>query len=60
MSQQEMVDRIKAAVDARTDDSFVIMARTDALAVEGSGVRPGSRRRLHRGRRRHGVPGSHH
>ena len=32
---QEMVDRIKAAVDARTDDSFVIMARTDALAVEG-------------------------
>jgi methylisocitrate lyase len=30
-----MVDRIKAAVDARTDDSFVIMARTDALAVEG-------------------------
>ncbi len=34
VSQQEMVDRIKAAVDARTDD-FVIMARTDALAVEG-------------------------
>ena len=33
--QQEMVDRIKAAVDARTDDEFVIMARTDALAVEG-------------------------
>ena len=32
---QEMVDRIKAAVDARTDSSFVIMARTDALAVEG-------------------------
>ena len=31
----EMVDRIKAAVDARTDDDFVIMARTDALAVEG-------------------------
>jgi len=31
----EMVDRIKAAVDARVDDSFVIMARTDALAVEG-------------------------
>jgi 2-methylisocitrate lyase-like PEP mutase family enzyme len=29
-----MVDRIKAAVDARTDDHFVIMARTDALAVE--------------------------
>jgi methylisocitrate lyase len=35
VSQREMVDRIKAAVDARTDDSFVIMARTDALAVEG-------------------------
>jgi methylisocitrate lyase len=30
-----MVDRIKAAVDARTDPSFVIMARTDALASEG-------------------------
>ena len=30
-----MVDRIKAAVDARTDPDFVIMARTDALAVEG-------------------------
>ena len=35
VSQVEMVDRIKAAVDARRDDSFVIMARTDALAVEG-------------------------
>mgnify|MGYP003624225325 CR=1 FL=1 len=35
VSQSEMVDRIKAAVDARTDDDFVIMARTDALAVEG-------------------------
>ena len=35
VSQQEMVDRVKAAVDARSDDSFVIMARTDALAVEG-------------------------
>lgn len=33
--QDEMVDRVKAAVDARTDASFVIMARTDALAVEG-------------------------
>ncbi|MGB7157240.1 MAG: methylisocitrate lyase [Tepidisphaeraceae bacterium] len=31
----EMVDRVKAAVDARTDESFVIMARTDAHAVEG-------------------------
>ncbi len=35
VSQPEMVDRVKAAVDARSDDSFVIMARTDALAVEG-------------------------
>ncbi|NHV27157.1 MULTISPECIES: methylisocitrate lyase [Burkholderia] len=31
----EMVDRVKAAVDARTDDQFVIMARTDAAAAEG-------------------------
>ena len=31
----EMVDRIKAAVDARTDESFFIMARTDAIASEG-------------------------
>ena len=35
VSKDEMVDRIKAAVDARTDPDFVIMARTDALAVEG-------------------------
>ena len=35
VSSAEMVDRIKAAVDARSDDNFVIMARTDALAVEG-------------------------
>lgn len=35
VSKGEMVDRIKAAVDARTDSDFVIMARTDALAVEG-------------------------
>ena len=35
VSQTEMVDRIKAAVDAKTDDDFVVMARTDALAVEG-------------------------
>lgn len=35
VSQAEMVDRVKAAVDARTDGDFVIMARTDALAVEG-------------------------
>jgi methylisocitrate lyase len=35
VSLDEMVDRIKAAVDARTDASFVVMARTDALANEG-------------------------
>ncbi len=35
VSTGEMVDRIKAAVDARTDPSFVVMARTDAAAVEG-------------------------
>ena len=35
VGQDEMVDRIKAAVDGRTDSSFFIMARTDSLAVEG-------------------------
>ena len=35
VSKGEMVDRIKAAVDARTDHDFTVMARTDALAVEG-------------------------
>jgi methylisocitrate lyase len=35
VSQQEMVDRVKAAADAKTDSAFVVMARTDALAVEG-------------------------
>lgn len=35
VSKQEMVDRVKAAVDARYDDQFVIMARTDAHQVEG-------------------------
>lgn len=35
VSQSEMVDRIKAAVDAKTDADFMVMARTDALAVEG-------------------------
>ena len=35
VSQAEMVDRIKSAVDAKQDNNFVIMARTDALAVEG-------------------------
>ena len=35
VAKDEMVDRVKAAVDATTDPDFVIMARTDALAVEG-------------------------
>lgn len=35
VSKDEMVDRVKAAADARTDEDFVIMARTDALAVDG-------------------------
>lgn len=35
ISKAEMVDRIKSAVDAKTDEDFVVMARTDALAVEG-------------------------
>ena len=35
VSVSEMCDRIKAAVDAKTDDHFVVMARTDALAVDG-------------------------
>lgn len=38
VSKVEMVDRIKAAVDARSDPTFGIMARTDALAVEGLGA----------------------
>ena len=35
VSKSEMVDRIKAAVDARTDSDFCIMARTDSIAIEG-------------------------
>ena len=35
VSKIEMIDRIKAAVDSRTDKDFLVMARTDALAVEG-------------------------
>jgi len=36
VAADEMVDRVKAAVDARTDEQFVVMARTDALANEGA------------------------
>ena len=35
VSKEEMVDRIKAAVDAKPDSNFVVMARTDALAIDG-------------------------
>lgn len=35
VSKEEMGDRIKAAIDAKTDDNFIVMARCDALAVEG-------------------------
>jgi methylisocitrate lyase len=35
VSNQEMADRVKAAVDARTDNDFFIIARTDAIAREG-------------------------
>jgi methylisocitrate lyase len=35
VSTQEMMDRVKSAADAKTDPAFVVMARTDALAVEG-------------------------
>ena len=35
ISRDEMVDRVKSSVDAKTDADFVVMARTDALAVEG-------------------------
>ena len=35
VTKEEMADRIKAAVDAKTDAEFIVMARTDALAVEG-------------------------
>lgn len=35
VSQKEMADRVRAAADARSDENFVLMARTDALAVEG-------------------------
>lgn len=35
VSTDEMCDRIKAALDARTDENFILMARTDALAIEG-------------------------
>jgi methylisocitrate lyase len=49
-----MADRIKAAVDGRSDDSFVIMARTDAHAVEGQAAAI-ERAQLRTSRRRHDL-----
>ena len=60
VSKEEMVDRIKAAVDAKTDDNFVVMARTDAIAVEGMEAAFRSCHCLRGGRRRCNIPGSHH
>jgi 2-methylisocitrate lyase-like PEP mutase family enzyme len=48
----EMVQKIKAAVDARLDSNFKIMARTDAIAVKGFAVALRSGPRIHRSRRR--------
>jgi 2-methylisocitrate lyase-like PEP mutase family enzyme len=48
----EMVQKIKAAVDARLDSNFKIMARTDAIAAEGFAVALRSGPRIHRSRRR--------
>ena len=48
----EMVAKIKAAVDARTDPDLMIVARTDAIAVEGFDAGDGPRARVPRGRRR--------
>ena len=60
VSQEEMVDRIKAAVDARTDPAFIIMARTDALAVEGLPAALDRARSLCPGRRGYAVSRSGH
>ena len=51
----EMVDRVKAAVDGRADASFVVMARTDAHAVEGQAAAIDARAGLRRRRRRHDL-----
>ena len=60
VSKQEMVDRIKAAVDAKTDRDFFIIARTDALAVEGLEAAIERALRLRRGRRRRHLPRGDH
>ena len=58
--REEMVDRVKAAVDARTDASFVIMARSDALAEPRARRNDRAPGGLRRGGRRRGVPRGHH
>src|SRR3954464_5972046 len=69
VSREEMVDRIKAAVDARIDPAFFIIARTDALASEGleaaierprASARRGARAGVRRGRRGRGLSRGHH
>ena len=55
VSKQEMVDRVKAAVDARTESEFVIMARTDALGRGRHRQGHRARGRLRRGGRRHDI-----
>ena len=52
VTTDEMADRVKAAVDAKTDKDFFVIARTDAIAVEGVDARDRARDRLCRGRRR--------
>lgn len=59
VTQCEMVDRIKSAVDARSDQDFVIMARTDAVAVEGLASAIDRARALGR-RCRYDISGSDH
>jgi methylisocitrate lyase len=54
--KEEMVDRVKAAVDARTDDRFVIMARTDAALQSKVSIGDRTRAGLCRSGRRHDFP----
>ena len=52
VSQDEMVDRVKAAADAKTDPDFFLIARTDAIAGRRRRCRDRARHGLRRGRRR--------
>ena len=60
ISTSEMVDRIKAAVDAKTDPDFVIMARTDCARGRGPGACYRACSQVRRGRRRYDFPGGDH